>query len=342
MRILVEVSNIVRFLIRVFWPSQTNEKDKAMTQAPYVDRGGEQVFQQPFVAKNVLFNGFLLEANLVQLKILCDKYLNTPSGGKTAFEPAWPFVLLAFCDLKSLVSTTPPYNNWGWFSEKEAAIWLLMVDKNRERMFWFHPYIFVDNAYALTMGRELYGFPKGLGYFELPSDPENSDYFSMDTLVLKEFSTQTQGTKEKFMEARRVAKSGKPPSPWGSALEMMKDLIQTVEHQSNIFKNLRLAFDTADDLLHGRAPMVFLKQFRDVTNPAQACYQSIVEAPSKMLGFSKGSLLHDEYEITLHEYASHPINSELGLKAGPLKSLLSFQVEFDFEIGNGTEIWRAS
>ena len=83
----------------------------------YIDRGGELVYQPPFAAAGVEYYGFILDADKGKLQELCDRYLNAPLGGGRRFVPAGGFVLLACCNLASLRSTTPPYNNFGNFVE---------------------------------------------------------------------------------------------------------------------------------------------------------------------------------------------------------------------------------
>ncbi len=84
--------------------------------------------------------------------------------------------------------------------------------------------------------------------------------------------------------------------------------------------------------------MIFLKEFRDVTHPEQACFQSIVETEARMKKYHKGKILKDAFEIDIELCDSHPIRADLGLPAeGSLKSKYSFWVNYDFEIGKGTQ-----
>jgi len=61
--------------------------------------------------------------------------------------------------------------------------------------------------------------------------------------------------------------------------------------------------------------MVFLKQFRDVADGHLACYQAIVEAPSRLVDLRQAGALASEYRVTVNQYASHPILDEIGLEA---------------------------
>jgi len=309
----------------------------------YIDRGGEQVYVQPFDANGIEFYGFLLPADPdILQKNLCDKYFNEPSGGKVKFRPAGPFVLLVFCKLNSLISKSPPYDNYGWYSEQEAAVWVLTIDETRNRLFWAFPYIWVDNALAMSMGREIYGFPKGLGWFQMPDSPASADMFTMDTLALKTLDSKTQGVREQLMKVERVVE-GKAQAEWGSIKEGGEAVLKSLgmfAPANGIWDDLELIAHSLEDLIPGNCPFVFLKQFRDIADGYKACYQSIVEVPCKMTNFYSGGFLPGQYEVTFADFASHPIVKDLGLSGNVVQPVLSYWTKFDFVVGNGTEIWK--
>jgi hypothetical protein len=90
--------------------------------------------------------------------------------------------------------------------------------------------------------------------------------------------------------------------------------------------------------------LVFLKQFRDATCPTKACYQAIVEAQLAVnpLGAGYWALDHHGFEVTIANWDSHPIATELGVAtAMPLKPQAAFRAELDFDIQLGHEVWRA-
>ena len=121
--------------------------------------------------------GFILDADKEKLQALCDRYLNSAIGSAGRFVPAAGFVLLACCRLPSLRSISPPHSNFGRFVEHEVALWMLVIDKAKKRLYWMLPYIFVDNTFAMAMGRELYGFPKSMGTIAIPSPPRTRRSF---------------------------------------------------------------------------------------------------------------------------------------------------------------------
>jgi hypothetical protein len=106
---------------------------------------------------------------------------------------------------------------------------------------------------------------------------------------------------------------------------------------------------TAEDMIAdmaagGRPTLVFLKQFRDVECPTKACYQAVVEAPISIdpVGARYEALDPGLFRITIEDWASQPIASELGIAAGqPLTPERAFHAEFSFDIQVGLEVWRA-
>jgi hypothetical protein len=105
--------------------------------------------------------------------------------------------------------------------------------------------------------------------------------------------------------------------------------------------------DSADQLIESMMmdpTLVFLKQFRDVACSTKACYQAIVEAPLNVdpMTASYTSLDPQAFTITVQDWASHPIASDLGLQPrSPLGPELAFAAEVDFDIELGVEVWRA-
>jgi hypothetical protein len=309
--------------------------------SPYVDRGGELVYAPPFIADNVQQYSFLLDADITKLQELCDKYLNTPLG-ESRFVPAGPFVMPSCCVLSSLRSSTPPYSEMGWFAENEIAFWILIIDKVSKRMYWMLPYIWVDNDYAFAMGRELYGFFKGIGTITLPTSPDNASLFAVDTLALKTYSPDTKGAIIRLVQVNQVAGAPAHKSFAADGFDnieaFVKSLLTVADDGLSFLENIKLILDSLDDLVHLRIPFVFLKEFRDVADPSKACFQAIVEAEAKMNKFHSAKVLENAYDINIEICDSHPIRTDLGLsESGPLRSKISFWVSYDFEIGLGTQ-----
>jgi hypothetical protein len=311
-----------------------------MAMQTYIDRGGELVYQPPFLAEGVEYYGFILDADKGKLQEICDRYLNAQIGGVRRFLPAAGFVLLACCDLSSLRSITPPYNNFGRFAEREIAFWVLVIDKVKERLYWFLPYIFVDNTYAMAMGRELYGFPKSMGTITIPPSPEQAAELSLETLVAKKYPPLSKGEVLRLVQVRKAPAgdvySG-PIGTWHDLGDLVKEIVAFLDDELDLFDDIRLFLRTTDDLLKLKIPMLFLKQVRDVVQPQKAAYQAIVETTPFSSKVHEGRILGSNYDVIIEQCDSHPICSDFGMATtGALRAKISFYVKFDFEIGLGT------
>lgn len=108
-----------------------------------------------------------------------------------------------------------------------------------------------------------------------------------------------------------------------------------------ILPGLNLAEDILKLLSHEAVPGVFLKQFRDAADGRLACYQAILEASSSVTRLHGAGLLTGSFTATVAEFASHPVCSDLGLAGPAVEAEFPFWANFDFDIGQGAEIWKA-
>ena len=307
---------------------------------PYIIQGGEQVYQQPFSSQNTLFYGMFLASDTAALqKNVCDRLFNDPMGEPGRFVPAGPFVLLAFCQLNKLFSDVEPYSQWGSFAEQEVAFWVLTIDTKCENIFYAFPYIWVDNAYALSMGREIYGFPKQLGRMVIPTDPKQASSFSLETLALATLSPETIGS---WMQVLSATSGGEIAlhREHSDAGSLIKECLDALHNLGSWKLDPELMFKILGDVATLTVPFVFLKQFRDVTDGNLACYQSVVETGFTLTKWHSGGLIDSTYQLTINEIGNLPIASDLGLAASPIQPVLSFWCQFDFAIAAGVEIWR--
>jgi uncharacterized protein with NAD-binding domain and iron-sulfur cluster len=308
----------------------------------YVGYGGAQMLRPPYVAKNVSFYAFLVPAKMAVLQALLDNRLNLPSGREEHFEPAGPFVFFAFNKLDKMYSLNPPDRDKGWFSEQECAVWVRVVDRKRGRSMWFHPYIFVDNSYAMAIGREVYGFPKAIGWFRIPDKPEQASALSMETLTLPIFSPNTQGVRTELIRATKISSPENPLKRFETALEFSEEILGVLAAQQNLLSaRVESVVRSLVDLVERKEPMVFLKQFPAPDAPGTACYQAIVENDNQATALHGVALILGKWQIDIAAAASHPIAADLGLSGNSILSALQFWVNFDMTVGLGTNVWTA-
>ncbi|MEG3850005.1 acetoacetate decarboxylase family protein [Microcoleus sp. herbarium19] len=320
----------------------TNTHSTSSNYPQYITRGGDTAFEPPYSLKETKLYGFVLEGTWENLQNLCDKYLNIPGQDQFKYRPAASRLLMVFDTIANISSTEPPASNKGFFSETgEVMFWVLTEAGKQEgakfvvdHHAWFIPYIFVDSTPAMVLGREAYGFPKELGKFQIPEDPRTPQQLTLETLVLQPFNPQSETTWRQIINVQneRVEKGEFTLKHWA-------DFKQVFEEISSLFVDIKI-----DDKCptHLEVPMVFLKQFRDVRDGDKACYQAIVEATATLEKFHEGfPYLRQKFQVSIENFDSHPIVTELGLKLTQTAQL-AFWLHFDFSFANGTEIWKAS
>lgn len=134
--------------------------------------------QPPFEFRGVTSYVFPLRADISKLGQFCDSYLNSLLGGEVAeFHPALPFVFLAVLHYEKMFAKDPGQSlrevafsrsqPRSWVSQNELlfAVPVEWYRKESGRAVfndWAYvtPFIFVDSDYSLTLGREVYGWPK--------------------------------------------------------------------------------------------------------------------------------------------------------------------------------------
>jgi hypothetical protein len=313
----------------------------------YVVRGGEQIYPPPAAAQNTAFYGFLLEADADAIQThVCDLLFNEPSGGALDFVPFGSWAMLGYDSIARLVATDPPANEWGWIAESEAAIWVLMEERKSGELYWTLPYIFVDNGYALTIGREVYGFPKAMGRIQMPYSPEHASFLGTDTIVMPEYTSFTQGVPQQIW-ATRLTEPGPGGIPGlydnvGDFVDAIGDIVRGNDKLGQFdWQTCRRLWAFLKDLVQREAPMVFLKQFRAADSPTEACYQAVIATTIEMTAFHGARLLNGTYAVDIGNPPSHPVRRDLGIVQPSVTSALSFYANFDFRLGFGKELWRA-
>jgi hypothetical protein len=318
----------------------------------FVEHGGQQTYPQPLELDGVRFYSFLLEADDQALRALCDQRLNRPARGRVEYHPLLPRVLLGVADIQKALCVNPPDRDKGRLREVDVAFWVPVAAVGRlagvavvERVAWFLPYVFVDSGIAAASGREIYGFPKAIGKFEIPAGPDGPVRVTVDTEVVEHYGPDPSELQvRRLLEVEPVADDGGGlAGAWADVQEAFADFAGLLLGDGGevTLPGPGLAVQVIDFLLHEEVPLVFLKQFRDVADGRRACYQAIVEAPAQVLRFRAGGPLSGTHRVTLHHYDSCPIARDLGLNPAGQTALGAWYSDFDFLMGNGREVWRA-
>jgi hypothetical protein len=316
----------------------------------YVEHGGELSYPGPVVCEGANLYGFFLEGDPDKLTALCRRLFHDPSGGKVDYLPLSRFIMLTMGTIQKISSASM---DLGWSTETQAVFWVPTAFGHQdgsvffaERIAMLPAYVVVDAFYSLASGREVYGFFKSFGWFDLPAqEVVNPDRLKLDVYGLKEFNPANEAKRWPWLEVSRCENTdggSKASSSWTSLEEAFTEILSVMKigGREIILPGLKLVPNLIDDLLHKEVPLVFLKQFRAADHADGAAYQAILEAPTVVQRFN-GFRLMDEYEFTiLNNLASYPLTNDLGITSQ--KAILSFKLDMDFIIPGGPTIWQST
>ncbi len=325
----------------------------ATSTPTYVRRGGDQSFSAPFEFKNVDAFAFHLSAPSIALQRLVDAHLNDPTNGRLSYWAPFSSLMLVFSHIAQSRPTLPPASEYGWLPEKNMAIWIPLIAMERtssgipwpRALLWYQPYIMVDQAWALTSGREVYGFPKALAEVNIPGYGTNETAFSVKTLAVQ---TPDPSVEVPRLELLRVHDPTNGVLLRGKefrnsqALDLIDDMIPKVlTPPDNLrYEGKSMTFALDQLISFTDISSVFLKQFRDAGVGSQACYQSIVEADARPQ-FLGGSILSNRFEVHDDVAITHPFLTDFGWSTFPRNVSHAWHVKFDFTMQPGIERWRA-
>jgi hypothetical protein len=312
------------------------------TMPLYVARGGEQELLAPCGLQGSQFYVFLLKADTTKLQALMDRLFNQPSGGAVKYEAFWDHVALMFTHVDRLSSSDPAQ---GWAAYGDIAMWVPVIDRSAGGLvpaFKMYPvYMIVDNGSTMATGREMYGFPKEMGWFLEPQTPEFLGDLAADVLGYERNSTTKQTIRTRLWTIQRSSGDATPAT---TPVSDAKGLIHELERGlKGLFSNLSaealILFNLLRDGL--ATPALGLKQFRDIADPTRAVFQSIVEAPLGIKHFRSASILGDQYSFILNDLVTHPVAEDTGLVIGPQQVSFAFWLYADFELGTGKTNWTS-
>jgi uncharacterized protein with NAD-binding domain and iron-sulfur cluster len=306
----------------------------------YVEFGGRATTPPPFSSTEGEFTGLVLKGDAALIEDLCKRMLNDPAGGVVEYRPLMgSHVVMLTGHFGRVASEAPGFANWGYVDEAQVSLWVPLVAGRTvgpvfvpQRVCMAVPFIVVNNAMSYAGGREIYGYPKTLGRFDPTSgvgDPQKVQIFGGN------FTAESQAGWHTLLELARTRGAGAKPKgakrsprrgPWHDLEEIVSYFQSAAAEDWDVVPDLSLLGDVITALVKKDAQQVFLKQFRDVTLPARACYQAIVESPIHVTRTSWRPSL-DEWQLTINEWDSHPIHREMGLSTQTTR--LTFELKMD-------------
>ncbi len=307
----------------------------------YLARGGEQELVAPCALDGSQFYVFLLKAQQAKLQSLIDRLFNQPSGGAVRYEAFWDHVALMFTHVDRLSSADPAQ---GWAAYGDIAMWVPVLDHGAGGLlpvFKMYPvYMIVDNGSTMATGREVYGFPKEMGWFVEPQTPEFLGDCAVDVLGYARTSTTQQITRTRLWTIQRTGDGSASTTPISDLESLVSELEKAMKE---LFSSAEAGLIIALNLIRDRfaIPALGLKQIRDIADPSRAAFQSIVEAPLALKKFRAASLLGERFSFDLADLATHPVAVETGLAIGPQNVSFAFWLYADMVLGTGTTNWQS-
>jgi hypothetical protein len=248
------------------------------------------------------------------------------------------------------------------------------LDAKRQRLAWICPYMFVDSGYAMASGREVYGFPKQIGWITLPEEGKLISPLLLETMGIDRYSPQSEQARLRLIEVECPQAAGeKLESTWSGLSAMCWDIVRlAIGDAARIFlpaspsstgsgngllgrivgffrraivqgeRDVALALHIAEEVAGVKAPILLLKQFRSSDQPGKASYQAIIQAFGHVTAFRGGGVLPGEYRINISDPESLDIRQDLGLASGTLTPKLAFWADLDFRLDEGAELWNGS
>lgn len=310
----------------------------------YVERDGETVYRPPYEQRDTRLSGWLLRSDRAALQRILDRDLNHPSGGAVDYRPLTSTVLLSIADIRQIHSLDARDAQYGWIPEIDVCVWVLtgaFKDGELDHVAWYVPYIWVDNPFAMSTGRETVGYPKAIGWMQTPRDQHDPGPFWLDSLVLSPYAPTTELRRDRIFTLTRQPGAPSAVEEWADGA---RDAFVAIARQffaiGDVHCDWAFFVSAFENLLGGHMPLVFLKQFRDSATSTRACYQAIVEANATVRSFRRGGLLAGDWTLDLHQYDSLRMREHLGLAATTTIDH-GFWLDFSFSMDLGGEVWRA-
>lgn len=315
----------------------------------------------PFEATGVEMFSFPVGASFIKLSALCDKYLNDPAPNAPSWRPLSSMFYIQVLKYDRLVSE--PYDQFGFIRQNELVFQIPIISPLNPALpnvGFFSAYLVVDNPLSLTVGREVFGYPKTFGSFQIqPTQISVSNWL-----------TPAQGPNQEYAEHPLLDQTGLAKLSFFSQTRSLQNGIET-EGRSSLWpfgpveKLFRpkgykpdgeeapppfeldeeawpMLFDkTAVPIVHANVSVQALKETDSTTfltpGPQKAAYQARISAqstPTNLLG--SGLLASDP--LTIHQYDPLDLIDILGITTlfGSVPVFWPFWNNLDFTVHDTT------
>lgn len=325
---------------------------------PYTERATDLNFRPPYRITGVEALSAVRGIDRERAQEWVDETLNWRPPGQAARPEftALPVAFVVFMKMAEMRSIDPPDHDWGSVSESEMVVTLPLLEWDNHGLpslpkLRFYPIVLcLDSGPALISGREVFGFPKIMGAVEIGAEGAEArcevatragdPLTRRDRLLLS-------------LKRRPDSAAGHPvanPDSFGQGIaEMVKEELlahwdrPVLEYLLKVRlgrKLLNLGLDELVELLESleiSQEFVFLKQFRDVARPDQACHRSVASCALSFSELTHLSREDGDWELEVPPHRSSGLLDRLGLRSGGIGAPLRSRFQFDLSLG--TTLW---
>lgn len=278
------------------------------------------------------------------LQATVDKFLNAPANGAVTYALLGEVVFVSFMHADRL---TCGVEQIGWQPDYESAFWVPLLARGPsgalDRLVFWMPYVVISVAQGMITGREIWGFRKEVGAVTVPDLEQAQLEFTASAVVFDPLDNQLPGKIERLITVTGPGPQDGLAALWHDVESMARGFDEVWTHNGPLATDGGLILSTLEHLIEGEVPLVNLKQFRDAADPTLACYQALIEGPTKVRKLYGAGLFPRGFTATIPTWASHNIAQSLGLPtAAPIPVEFGTWVKMDFAALPGREVWRAA
>ena len=265
----------------------------------------------PFNCLGADFYAFGFPADQTALQGYLDKTYNAIAGRKK-FQVLLDVVFFLCVKNTAIVATTPPFSEQGGTPEIDVGFWVLVGSfKDGEtwplalpsEVAWAPAYLFVDNGLAVSVGREIMGYPKYLANITMAPGSPSHGPFVASALLTRTFTPSAIASQQQFLSLHgtSIVATG-TESPTGAARTPVEVFARlSARARPDLLKPLESGqlgtnFLPAPNI---PVPVWYLKQSRSADGSDVAIYQQILEGPLTLTTLRNVKFLSGRWTLEL-------------------------------------------
>jgi hypothetical protein len=313
----------------------------------YVEFGGLGSAPGPLQCDDTTLYVFGLKADHAKLDALCTKVFRDPTGGAVDYRPLGDTVIVTFGVVGAIRPTLEPWHSMGAVREPQVGFWIPVArveedgdDLVAQDFGMFCAAMMLDNPISLLSGREDYGYPKTMGWSEMPASATDATPFTLDVFGM-DFGGDQHPEKRRLMELAPIGDElSEAELVLGDILTVGEWIKDMLFEEPQVEVGLHFAYEFGKALKDHKVNQVFLKQIRATADGRRADVQQVVVAPAITDNITVTQLRHD-FDCTIQHLDSHPLQDELGIVPRQ-RVTLAMRMRFDFLIEAGEVRWSAA